>query len=749
VIELDVDSNIYHVVYNPNPDFEFLFSNSTYWDLIRSLTRELVHPEDTAVLSRHPHRSIEALLRNGERKRTFRYRILTPSKGIYTPYEVTLLRVETGNPEQRILLTILHRLPEHQALLSGPHRPPEDPSTADLTCPLLRCLMDDKFTIQHGVKGLYPLTGFRPEEIVLQFSSSLLAMVVPQDRPALLNSVREAARHGTKSEAEYRLLSKNGSPIWVLGKTRLLTGSDGQEYYYHSLTNISTSKEKQKKLEATAHREHLLLELSEAVTFEWDLLADRVTCSHRWEERFGYPPMTVDFSNQLSVASHFHPDDLAQVREKLYDLLHGTTSITVDVRIANQQGKYLWNQIRATTLTDLYGKPERIIGTITDVDELKRMALQMRQRADQDALTHLLNKASAQRYVSSYLSACPPGEKAGFLILDLDNFKLVNDRYGHMYGDALLTQLGYTLRKLFRSQDLIGRVGGDEFIVLLKNIPHASLLLTRCSLLVSELRELLKKLMPELNVTCSIGCAIYPDHGQTYAELFQHADRALYAAKSQGKDQYILYDPLALYPSQADQPLPSRVDSDEEPTLNDASLTRYVFSRLYESRDIYTTIDELLAFIGAHFNVSRAYIFENNEDNTTCANTFEWCNVGISPEKEHLQCLSYADDLPNLRSLYNEREVFYVSDISTLPRPMRAVLEPQGIKSMLHCAILDAGVFRGYVGFDACADNRLWTEVQVETLEFLAKALSAFLLKQRTAEKTAKAMQDGQEKENN
>jgi GAF domain-containing protein len=147
--------------------------------------------------------------------------------------------------------------------------------------------------------------------------------------------------------------------------------------------------------------------------------------------------------------------------------------------------------------------------------------------------------------------------------------------------------------------------------------------------------------------------------------------------------------------------------------------------------------------------VSRAYIFENNEDNTTCANTFEWCNVGISPEKEHLQCLSYADDLPNLRSLYNEREVFYVSDISTLPRQMRAVLEPQGIKSMVHCAILDAGVFRGYVGFDACADNRLWTEVQVETLEFLAKALSAFLLKQRTAEKTAKAMQDGQEKESN
>jgi diguanylate cyclase (GGDEF)-like protein len=319
-------------------------------------------------------------------------------------------------------------------------------------------------------------------------------------------------------------------------------------------------------------------------------------------------------------------------------------------------------------------------------------------------------------------------------MLDLDNFKLVNDQYGHMYGDALLTQLGSTLRKLFRSEDLIGRIGGDEFVVLLKNIPDGELLHTRCQLLVNEVRNLMKKLMPELNVTCSVGCAIYPDHGFTYAELFQHADRALYSAKNLGKNQYIIYSPQLLYPTHDGHAITTRVDSDEEPTLNDSALIQYVFSQLYESRDICTTIDELLAFIGAHFNVSRAYIFENNEDNTACCNTFEWCNVGISPEKSNLQYLSYQDDLPGLRDCYNEREVLYVSDVSTLPPILQKVIEPQGIKSMLHCAILDAGVFRGYVGFDECVDSRLWTEGQVETLEFLAKALAAFLIKHRNYE---------------
>jgi GAF domain-containing protein len=177
------------------------------------------------------------------------------------------------------------------------------------------------------------------------------------------------------------------------------------------------------------------------------------------------------------------------------------------------------------------------------------------------------------------------------------------------------------------------------------------------------------------------------------------------------------------------------VDSDNELSVTDDAFARFAFHRLYTSCDIDATIDELLAFIGARFNVSRVYIFEDSPDGSACSNTFEWCNAGISPEKDGLQNLSYTTDLPGWKELYDERGVFYCPDVSVLSAPLRAVLEPQEIKSMLQCAIMDGDTFRGFVGFDECSANRLWTQGQIDLLDFLAEVLAVFLLKQRSRQR--------------
>jgi hypothetical protein len=246
---------------------------------------------------------------------------------------------------------------------------------------------------------------------------------------------------------------------------------------------------------------------------------------------------------------------------------------------------------------------------------------------------------------------------------------------------------------------------------------------------------MLHKLMPKLQVSVSVGAALVPRHGTNFADLFRHADEALYAAKRAGKCQYHIYSAKDAYQALAGDVSLTRIDSDEQPAMLGETLMRFVFHRLYESRDIDATINELLAYIGTQFNVSRVYIFENNDDNTTCSNTFEWCNKGIQPEKENLQNLSYLTDLAGWPDVYKDNGVLYCTDIHELEPRFRDIVEPQGIKSMLHCAILDRGVFRGYVGFDECTANYLWTQNQVAMLQFLAEVLAVFLIKQRTADK--------------
>ena len=163
---------------------------------------------------------------------------------------------------------------------------------------------------------------------------------------------------------------------------------------------------------------------------------------------------------------------------------------------------------------------------------------------------------------------------------------------------------------------------------------------------------------------------------------------------------------------------------------------RAVFHQLSHSKDLERTIEEVLAMVGELTNVSRVYIFENNEENTHCSNTFEWCNEGIPPQKDFLQDICYETDIPGWESNYDENGLLFWTDISKVRQEYRDILEPQGVKSMLHCAIRENGVFRGYVGLDECSSNRVWTQDLIDILAFLAEVVVSFLLKKRTQDKT-------------
>ena len=134
-------------------------------------------------------------------------------------------------------------------------------------------------------------------------------------------------------------------------------------------------------------------------------------------------------------------------------------------------------------------------------------------------------------------------------------------------------------------------------------------------------------------------------------------------------------------------------------------------------------------------NVSRVYVFENSDDNRFCSNTYEWCNVGITAEKDNLQKISYEEDIPGYRELFNEQGIFYCPDVAALPETYRQILESQGVKSMLQCAIREGGVFRGYIGFDECVEQRLWTKEEVRLLSYFSDMLAVFLLKRRQQKK--------------
>ena len=334
------------------------------------------------------------------------------------------------------------------------------------------------------------------------------------------------------------------------------------------------------------------------------------------------------------------------------------------------------------------------------------------------------------------------------MIIDIDDFKMVNDTLGHLFGDAFLVEITSDVRKLFRESDIVGRIGGDEFIAFIKDIPGNALVFEKARQVVEAFRNLPMQESWDKSISCSIGISVFPNDGQHFQELYKKADYALYQAKKQGKNQYVHYDDsigdgFPGIPVSMPTAVNEKIDSNEGMgnTLN-SKLVEYIFKILYKSIDVEAAVSAILEIVGHQFNVSRAYIFENTEDDRYCSNTFEWCNTGVKEEIDNLKLVSYDFDLGgNYVANFNEDGIFYCRDIMELPPKQKAILEPQGIKSMLQCAITDNGEFKGYVGFDECRMNRFWTQEQITTLIFTSEILSTFLLKKRAQDSVVQTLE--------
>ena len=153
-----------------------------------------------------------------------------------------------------------------------------------------------------------------------------------------------------------------------------------------------------------------------------------------------------------------------------------------------------------------------------------------------DPLTSVYNKETTQAFIEQKLKN---KESAVFLILDVDAFKAVNDNYGHAVGDKVLAQLGKLFKNHFRQTDIVGRIGGDEFIILIQDENIAE---SRIRSLLEKVNELKIEELQGFTLSISIGIAFAPSHGTTFIELYRHADHALYQTKRSGKNNYKIYE---------------------------------------------------------------------------------------------------------------------------------------------------------------------------------------------------------------
>jgi len=271
--------------------------------------------------------------------------------------------------------------------------------------------------------------------------------------------------------------------------------------------------------------------------WEWVLSSGSLHCSLRWKTIMGLNPAQPE-PNLSLLCAMVHPQDLPRVKAEFQQCLDGQASTLVsEYRVAGPQGQWNWVLSRGMVVErDEHHAPLRMIGTLSDINARRQSEERVRFMALHDPLTELANRAHFdERFHFALANARRYNESLGLILLDLDRFKPINDQHGHAVGDLLLQTVAKRLRSSVRETDTVGRIGGDEFVVLLTGplTPEtAQLVLEKIFNQVALPMELGGV---RLEITCSLGLALYPQDGADELSLSKCADDAMYHNKRDGR----------------------------------------------------------------------------------------------------------------------------------------------------------------------------------------------------------------------
>ena len=278
---------------------------------------------------------------------------------------------------------------------------------------------------------------------------------------------------------------------------------------------------------------HVLNEFSDTLLFEYD-------CDSARLEFTPAAPAVLGLPDLLPLRSDAGGRTLPEAADKLRRLLRaarpGGPVVKAEVTFLGQDGQ-LWVYLcRCKALEGAGGRGGQIVGKLTDITERFDREQDLLRRANMDLLTGIYNR-SAEELITRKLKQNGGGV---LFMIDLDDFKQINDTLGHSVGDQVLVAVSDVLKHLFRAGDIVARVGGDEFVVFLESPLDPDLMARRAQMILTHLERIP---LPQLNgpVKASIGVALSPPVRPEYAALHQAADEAMYQSKRASKNGFRLY----------------------------------------------------------------------------------------------------------------------------------------------------------------------------------------------------------------
>lgn len=399
--------------------------------------------------------------------------------------------------------------------------------------------------IDRASSGLVRLFGCSDAEQFRALTGNTFKGIVhPDDWEWVSASISEQMEHGDSDYVRYRIIRADGEVRWVDDWGHLVEDASGARWFYATLMDATERVREKEELRRANERLEIITALSNDVLFDIECGTGAAHVYGDFEGRFGRPPEQKDFvvsrrcqkPCELTITSHDLTPLMAQIGEN--------SLVDFETSTSGADGDPVWYRYQSVVLYDEEGGPVRHVGRLLDTSEAAMRESQFRRKAERDSLTGLYNRAAALDRIETALRT--ESRPCTLIVVDVDDFKAVNDSYGHPEGDYVLKRLAIFLSQVMRKEDIVARIGGDEFLIFAPELgsgPAADRVLEHLARgpfagqrATDEVTDTAYHAAP----TISVGAACCLTPPMPFDVLYAAADSTLYQVKEAGKAQYLL-----------------------------------------------------------------------------------------------------------------------------------------------------------------------------------------------------------------
>jgi diguanylate cyclase (GGDEF)-like protein/PAS domain S-box-containing protein len=406
-------------------------------------------------------------------------------------------------------------------------------------------IVDDKAEVIWVNNNITDLLGYLPDELLGKLIEPFVLEETNENNVHLQDlSISEPNKSLMKNESRRWAIHKYNNKIPVFVNFNYIEEATGV-FTVYTIRRLS----EQELIVPTMQELHKSLEYSQSLAHvgSWDL--DLINQTLVWSDEtyriFGVKP--TDFKVTYGAFLCFiHHDDKEFVIAAIKDRLNNGTPFDIKHRIIRPCGeiRHVWEQGRV--ICDKNSKPTRVIGAVLDITELNHSDEKLKKTAYYDEITKLPNRVLCREEIENRIfHARSNNKKFAILYIDLDDFKNINNTQGHIVGDEFIHDLAQKLLTVIPNGTFLGRFDGDEFFIITdysddeEKIKNKVISLAKLLLLSTQIKK--KYANITIDITSSIGIALYPSHGDSITSLLSSADKAMYQVKNTGKNHYAMY----------------------------------------------------------------------------------------------------------------------------------------------------------------------------------------------------------------